>query len=55
MISFTLKESLDEKEFKKLYSQELICNKEKTGNPALDALMESSMAMKFTQFNFHPN
>jgi len=55
MICFTLKESLDENEFKKLYSQNLICSIEKTGNAALDALMESSMAMKFTQFDFYPN
>lgn len=55
MISYTLRESLDEDEFKKLYSQQLICSKESTGDTALDILMESSMVMKFTNFDFNPN
>jgi hypothetical protein len=59
MISFTLnlilKETLSEDQLKKLYSQNLIYTKERTGNAALDILIESSMAMKFTQFDFHQN
>jgi hypothetical protein len=59
MISFTLnlilKETLSEDQLKKLYSQNLIYTKERTGNAALDILIESSMVMKFTQFDFHQN